>query len=261
MKKSPLAISAISLALFMQLGVGRPAAQPDFSSESTDMKSTGLIPRYPAGRRCSPLTSLYMSLIDVDGSKRDEPHTGVDGGRLRDPIFAPADGVVIAVWEADWGSGMEGALLIRHSKSDLGLQDGVEQYYSEFNHMRYAEIRSIAVGTKVKRGDWLGRVFWPGGDRRHPPEVHWEVWAIPDEAATTWEENDTGEKYWVNEAGRLLDPLYMLSLNASPGADGIVDIPAFDRRQDYSQFRGFTYILPCPEIKRRPGSLRNRQPR
>lgn len=251
MSKISLAASATVLTLLLALGTGRPAAQPDHSPESTDMKSTGLTPRYPAGRRCSPLTSLYASMIDVNGSDRDEPHSGVDGGRLREAVLAPADGVVIAVWEADWGSGMEGAMLIRHSKSDLGLKDGPEQYYSEFNHMRFAEIRKTAAGQAVKRGERLASVWRPGGKPQYPPEVHWEVWAISDEAATFWRRNDFGERYWVNKAGRLLDPLYMLSLNKPPGADGIVDIPVFDHRQDYSEFRGFTYILPCPEIRRR----------
>ena len=107
-----------------------------------------------------------LSWTDVDGTKRSEPHSGVDGGRLGDPILAPAAGVVIAVWQANWGWGSEGALLIRHSRTDVGLQDGPEHYYSEFDHLRYEEIRSIAAGKQVKRGEQLATVFRPGGKRR-----------------------------------------------------------------------------------------------
>jgi hypothetical protein len=47
----------------------------------------------------------------------------------------------------------------------------------------------------------------------------------------------------------LIDPLYMLSLNAPARTDGIVEIPVFEHGRDYRDFRGFTYILPCVERK------------
>jgi murein DD-endopeptidase MepM/ murein hydrolase activator NlpD len=204
-----------------------------------------LLPLYPADKNCSPLTSLFGSMLDLDGSDRDEPHSGVDAGAIGDAILAPATGVVIAVWRANWGWGREGALMIRHSKADLGLQDGPEIYYSEFDHLRYAEIRTIAVGSRVQRGQRIATVFRPGGKTRFLPEVHWEVWSIADERATRWLRNEFGRKYWINKTGDLVDPLYLLSLSAPPRADGRVDIPAFEAGRDYNGFRGFTYILPC----------------
>jgi len=224
-----------------------------------EMEKAGLTPNYPADRSCSPLTSLYMSWIDVDGSRRDEQHSGVDGGRLRDPIFAPAPGVITAVWQANWGWGLEGALIIRHSRTDVGLQDGPEYYYSEFDHLRYAEIRSTAVGKRVERGEQLATVFRPGGKRRYLPEVHWEVWTVDDDSATTWSENKFGGQFWENETADLIDPLHMLSLNAPPSTDGSVDIPVFDPGRDYHEFRGFTYILPCPEKTARASPPTRRQ--
>jgi murein DD-endopeptidase MepM/ murein hydrolase activator NlpD len=243
--------SAVVLALMS--GVAQDAAATlDGSTEDTEIEGVevekpGLTPNYPAGRCCSPLTSLYRSWIDVDGSRRDELHSGVDGGRLRDPILAPAPGVVVAAWQADWGWGREGALLIQHSRADLGLADGPAYYYSEFDHLRYAEIRSIAVGKRVKRGEQLATVFRPGGKRRYLPEVHWEVWTIDDDAVTTWSDNEYGRPSWRNETAELIDPVQMMSLNAPPSTDGSVDVPVFDPRRDYGEFRGFTYILPCPE--------------
>ena len=84
----------------------------DIDLKGYDIKPTGLRPQYPAGF-CSPLTSLYASWIDVDGTRRTEAHSGVDGGRLDDPILAPGPGTIRAVWQADWGWGNEGALLIK----------------------------------------------------------------------------------------------------------------------------------------------------
>jgi hypothetical protein len=43
----------------------------------------------------------------------------------------------------------------------------------------------------------------------------------------------------------LIDPLYMLALNAPPAADGDVAIAPFIENKNYAGFRGFTYILPC----------------
>ena len=215
----------------------------------------GLEPFDPPGLVCSPVTSLFWSWIDVDGSRRDEPHSGVDAGRLNDPIFAPADGVVVAVWHADWGWGHEGALMIRHDRADLGLSEGPAYYYSEFDHLRYGDIADIPVGKPVRRGERLARVFRPGGNPQYLPEVHWEVWSIEDDSATTWDTNEYGERAWSNPTGRLIDPLYLMSLNAPPREDGRVEIVPFEAGRDYSGYRGFTYILPCgpvPLPPRRP---------
>lgn len=212
-----------------------------------DIQPTGLVPRYPSSQNCSPLTSLYASWTDVDGSRRDEPHSGVDAGRLGEPILAPARGVVIAAWHANWGWGQEGALLIRHTREELGLHDGAKYYYSEFDHLKYEDIRSIVEGAVIERGERLAAVFRPGGKKRYLPEVHWEVWEIDDDRSTTWHTNKFGGRYWLNKTGHLIDPLYMLSLNAPVGEDGSVDILVYDPKADYVGFRGFTYILPCPK--------------
>jgi murein DD-endopeptidase MepM/ murein hydrolase activator NlpD len=221
------------------------AEGPKTHLKGIDIQKTGLIPRYPPTYECSPLTSLYASWDDVDGSKRDKPHSGVDGGRLKEPILAPARGVVAAVWQANWGWGQEAALLIRHSREDLTLNNGSKYYYSEFDHLKYEDIRSLAKGTTVERGERLAEVFRPGGKRRYLPEVHWEVWEIEDDTATRWSTNRFGGRYWTNKTGHLIDPLYMLSLNAPVGEDGSVDIPVYDPDEDYGGFRGFSYILPC----------------
>jgi murein DD-endopeptidase MepM/ murein hydrolase activator NlpD len=247
MTKRHIATAAISSALLLLVAGGATCAQTDLAPERAHAHQR-LTPDYPLNRDCSPLTSLFSSWDDVDGSKRDEPHTGVDGGRLGEPVLAPAPGEVIAVWRANWGWGPEGALMLRHTRKDLGLTSGPDYYYSEFDHLRYDEIRHIREGKKVKRGEVLAHVYRPGGDPKYLPEVHWEVWSIRDDDATDWDENKYGGKYWTNETGHLLDPLYMMSLKASARHDHSVAITPFDSKRDYRGFRGFTYILPCPPL-------------
>ena len=246
MAKRHLATAVLLAGLLLLPFSGAASAQ---SKAVTANMPRHLAPDYPLDRDCSPLTSLFSSWDDVDGSKRDTPHTGVDGGRLGDAVLVPAPGEVVAVWHANWGWGPEGALMLRHTRQDLGLTSGPPYYYSEFDHLRYAEIGRIRVGTKVKRGEVLAHVYRPGGDPQYLPEVHWEVWSIKDDDATDWSKNKHGGKYWVNETGHLLDPLYMMSLNASARRDHSVVITPFDPGRNYSGFRGFTYILPCLKLK------------
>jgi murein DD-endopeptidase MepM/ murein hydrolase activator NlpD len=210
---------------------------------------TGLRPRYPAGYACSPLTSLYASWQDVDGSTRDEVHSGVDGGRLGEPILAPASGTVRAVWLADWGWGPEGALLLRHSAEDLGLDEGVDDYYSAFYHLKQSEVGAFEEGQRIDRGQLLAHVGRPGGKAIYLPEVHWEVYEVGDDDATKWHRNERGKGYWTNRTSHLIDPLYLLS--RQPGTlDGkTVMIEPFVQGRDYSGYKGFTYILPCTKRK------------
>jgi murein DD-endopeptidase MepM/ murein hydrolase activator NlpD len=252
MRRKRLVAFAMVIVLVM-LPVSQLNAYSQKSADSDDDGGTGRIPIYPRDRACSPLTSLYLSMIDVDGSARTTRHSGVDGGRLGDPILAPAPGTVVAVWRADWGWGAEGALMIRHSRADLGLQDGPNFYYSEFDHLRYKDIRSIDVGDQVERGEQLATVFRPGGKKKYLPEVHWEVWTVGDDAETTWYENKHGGQAWKNATARLIDPVRLLSLNEPEREDGKVEIQPFIKGRDYKGFRGFTYIFPCPARAQPPG--------
>lgn len=239
MRRHLLAAALIGAGLFSLPVVGQPPA-------GTVESPRKLVPRYPSGRDCPPITSLFSSWDDVDGTKRNQPHSGIDLGDFGDLIMAPAPGTVVAVWRADWGWGPEGALMLRHSKADLGLTDGPEFYYSEFDHLHYDEIASIPIGRHVARGERLAHVDRPGGDPEYLPEVHWEVWSITNDAATEWGVNEHGGRYWHNATGHLVDPLYMLSLNAPIQHDGSVAIQPFEPKHEYRGFRGFTYILLCP---------------
>jgi len=244
--------SRSALLLMAAIGLswlaGSPAMTREIHNDGENgygIVPTGLTPRYPDGWDCSPLTSLYASWVDVDGLPRKEIHSGVDGGRLGETILAPAAGAVRAVWEANWGWGREGALLIRHSRADLNLRSGPPFYYSAFYHMRLEDTRAMQSGGEVRRGQVLGSVSRPGGKRRYLPEVHWEVYEVSNDDALVWDLNDLGFRYWMNASAKLVDPLELLGLEKPPLRDGSVLIQPFAENDDFAKFRGFTYILPC----------------
>jgi hypothetical protein len=220
-------------------------ASAERSFKGYDTTGSGLQPIYPNDYVCPPLTSLYASWIDVDGTQRKERHTGVDGGRLGDPILAPAPGKVRRVWVADWGEGHEGALLLRHTREDLNLTDGPKFYYSEFDHLKYSDVSSLKEGQRIERGQQIGQVFRPGGKSIYLPEVHFEVYEVDDDNALAWRVNARGTEFFRNPQSRLIDPLYLLSLEVSPNAHLEAAIQPFETRRDYSRFKGFTYFLEC----------------
>jgi murein DD-endopeptidase MepM/ murein hydrolase activator NlpD len=244
---TPALLLALLGAALAYGGFDMPARSREVAPKGYGITATGLLPKYPDG--CSPLTSLYASWTDVDGTDRDEAHSGVDGGRLGEPIFAPGPGEVRAVWVADWGWGKEGALLIRHSAKDLNLNEGVDYYYSAFDHINYEELKHFREGERIERGRVLAHVHRPGGKPFYLPEVHWEVWEVRDDEATQWHENSHGRPNWSNRTAKLVDPLYMLSREPGTLEGHTVSIVPFRRGKDYSQYSGFTYILPCTRKK------------
>jgi len=210
-----------------------------------DISATGLVPVYPDDYVCSPLTSLYASWIDVDGARRDEVHSGIDGGRIGEPVLAPAAGTVRAVWKANWQWGEEGALLIRHSREDLNLSKGPPYYYSAFYHLKFDDVKDFKAGQRIRRGQKIAKVFRPGGKSYYLPEVHLEVYEVADDRALTWDTNKYGAPDWDNGTARLIDPLYLMALHAPPDDDAHVQVTPFDPNFNFDDFPGFSYILPC----------------
>lgn len=238
-----------ALACVAALIALQPAALGKVSvKKGYDITPTGLQPVYPQGYACSPLTSLYASWIDVDGTRRDEVHSGIDGGRLGEPVFAPAPGIVKAVWKANWQWGNEGALLIRHTREDLNIAGGAPYYYSAFYHLKYEDVIRFKAGDRIERGQTLAKVFRPGGKSKYLPEVHLEVYEVRDDDATTWKTNRYHAPDWDNDTARLIDPLYLMALHDPPD-DGInVEVKPFDPKFDFDGFQGFSYILPCRKL-------------
>jgi hypothetical protein len=222
-----------------------------------DRAPTGLIPVYPSAKPVPRLTSLYGSWTDVDGSRRDEAHSGVDGGDLGDIVLVPGRGTVVASWQADWGWGAEGALLLLHSRNDLGLKDGAPFYYSAFYHLRFEDISHLEEGQILERGETVAQVWRPGGKERYLPEVHWEVYEVDEPDDIYWLTNDRGYPAWDNDTSRLIDPLYLMRPEGARKDDLHVPIPVFDRQAGNATYRGFTYIL-APGGKVRSASATGR---
>jgi len=231
---------ALSLCLFAMTTISNSGNE----GEASAIEPSGLRPVYPAEYDCSPITSEYASWIDVDGTRRDEIHSGVDAGRLGEWVIAPGPGTVRAVWRANWKWGSEGALMIRHDRQDLNLSNGPQFYYSEFDHLDFNEIKHFKPGDRIERGQRLARVTRPGENESYLPEVHWEVWKA-DHDKLTWRENRYGAPDWWNDSAELVDPLSMLALQNPPADGKSVLITPFDPGSDYSGFRGFTYIIAC----------------
>lgn len=209
------------------------------------IRNTGLRPVLPKNFSCPPIKSLYASWLDVDGTRRATRHSGVDAGNFGDTIIAPAPGRVEQAWVADWSWGAEGALLISHSQKDLNLTFGPPYYYSAFYHLRPTDLDGLKQGQNVKRGQKLGRVFVPGGNESYLPEVHLETYEVYQMNALRWSRNKFGRDFWQNTEAKLIDPLYLLSLeNKSDGKKNVL-IEPFEIGRDYSKFRGFTYFLTC----------------
>lgn len=234
-----LLLAACGLAVAHSLDHGADRVKKGY-----DIRKSDLVPVYPEGFDCSPLTSLYASWTDVDGGDREEIHSGVDGGRLGEPILAPGPGTVRAVWETNWQWGQEGALLLSHSADELNMPGTPPVYYTAYDHLRYDEIRHLKVGQKIARGQPLAHVYRPGGHTSFLPEVHWEVWEVGVDDLR-WVTNRYGGREWRNDTARLIDPLYMLGVNAPPRDGRSVRIVPFEPGAGYATFRGFTYIFGC----------------
>lgn len=242
-------IAVFGVGAFLALNPKAAQSEPEVI-DTADMKKgygikeTGLKPVYPSNFKCSPITSLYASWIDIDGSRRDEIHSGIDAGKFGEWILAPASGTVRAVWEANWQWGSEGALLLKHDRRDVNLPNGSKYYYSEFDHLNFDEIKHFKVGQKIERGQKLARVSRPGEQSSYLPEVHWEVWEVGSDDLV-WRKNRYDAPEWWNETAQLIDPLYMLGINDPPEDGTSVRITPFEAGRDFKRYRGFTYILAC----------------
>lgn len=238
-----LLILAIAAGITM-FGSGRKSAD-QMKLKGLGVVATGLKPLYPANYTCSKLTSLYASWIDVDGSRRSEPHSGIDGGALGEPIYAPGPGTVVAAWHTNLGWGMEGSLLILHRRDDLNLESGPPFYYSEFDHLRLQDVDAFETGQDLERGEIIGHVKRPGNQSEYLPEVHWEVYEVTDPKKIEWITEDDDKTYFLNATAQLIDPLFMLAQHDGGPKDLLSRIEPPSVAEDEDSFKGFSYILPC----------------
>ncbi len=206
-----------------------------------------LTPAYPADLGCGRISSLFGDPTDLDGSPRPEPHEGIDLGDFGDLVIAPADGLVRAVWrvEHDWGDDWN--LLLVHSPGDLSLPDSGLVYFTEFDHLQRRDLGRLEAGSRLRRGDRIGRVRHPGNDPRFRAELHVEVYEVPAarQDELSWR-TDLGFRYWLLPSARLVDPLAMMALHQEEVLAGRVQVVPFWPGTDYRGFKGLTYPLACP---------------
>jgi murein DD-endopeptidase MepM/ murein hydrolase activator NlpD len=229
MVSSLRALSLICATLGATLNVAVASSHLD-SLEGFDASPTILRPVYPDTHRCARITSLYGSWIDLDGTRRDVRHEGIDIGEFGGIVLAPSSGVIMAVWETDHGWGKDWSVLIGHADRDLASHDPTIAYYSEFDHLRSDDIDHLRVGDSVARGQEIGVVRHPGGDPQFRAEVHWEVYAVATARRhdLTWDVDGNGNETWWNGSADLIDPLLAMSRGQAGPVDGGVEIVPFE---------------------------------
>ncbi len=242
------ALSPICATLVATLNVAVASNHLD-SLKGYDASPTVPRPVYPDTHTCSRITSLYGSWMDLDGTRREERHVGIDVGEFGDTVLAPAAGVVTAIWETDHGWGKDWNVLIGHSAADLDMPDPGIAYYSEFDHLQFGDIEHLLVGNTVMRGEEIGVVRHPGGNQQFRPEVHWEVYEVATARRhdLVWKVDGNGNEFWWNGSADLIDPLFLMSRGQAEPVDGKVDIVPFDSDVEPSRYRGFTYPILCKE--------------
>lgn len=201
---------------------------------------------YPEGMKCGEISSGFGDVFDLDGARRDVRHEGIDLGNLGDPVIAPGDGTVLAIWAVHHKWGTDWNLLIRHSPEDLNLIEPGSIYVSELDHLQSRDMPMLKPGDRLSAGQIIGRVRHPGDNQRFAPEVHLELYRLPDSAwgMTEWDETD-GRRFWWNEAAELIDPLWMLTRqnSAEEGVPGRIHTYSSD--PDTARIAGFVYPLLC----------------
>ena len=202
--------------------------------------SAELRPLYPEGMSCGLITSFFGDLRDLDGSRRDVAHEGIDLGRIGDRIISPADGKVTAIWPVDHGWGRDWNLLMTHSADDLNFSDANLACYTEFDHLQERDLRHLRIGQRVRRGDPIGIVRHPGDAKIFRAEVHMETYFVPRSALQNlvWR-TENGWRYWWNGAATLVNPLELFH---PAGQKGKVLIPLYEGGAD---FVGMMYPLDC----------------
>lgn len=203
--------------------------------------SAGVSPVYPDRMKCGKISSGFGAIFDLDGSRRDVRHEGIDFGDLGDTVIAPADGSVLGVWAVTHNWGTNWNLLIRHTPDDLNLVEPGSLYVSEFNHLQSRNMPPLKPGDKLIAGQVIGQVRHPGDNPEFTPEVHLELYRLPAAVwnATEWRDVD-GRRFWWNDAAVLVDPLRLLTHQDAPGQIQFYTYDAGARKK-----MGFVYLLLC----------------
>jgi len=82
----------------------------------------------------------------------DSPHTGIDFGVYREPIYAMADGYVSAVgWDNYYGDCYSGGNYIK-----IVHDNGMSTFFAHLENYNRSDGRAWTVGERVRKGDLIG---------------------------------------------------------------------------------------------------------
>lgn len=229
--------------LFCILCFGAIVAEPNQLKADNTVNGA---PVYPPNMNCGQITSLFGSMQDLDGNRRDVAHTGIDLGEFGDIVIAPAAGVIGKIWPVKHPWGSDWNLLIIHTANDLNLPDSQSIYYTEFDHLQRGDMLNLKANDRLKQGQQIGVVRHPGNNHRFRAEVHMEVYKIPvaDHPDTIWRDN-SGFRYWWNASAKRVDPLEMLSKHMQSLAGQPVQVPLYNPGVTPLNLAGFVYPLRC----------------
>jgi murein DD-endopeptidase MepM/ murein hydrolase activator NlpD len=198
----------------------------------------------PSG--CAEIKSWHGDQIDMDGTRRDQMHRGLDiVAPLGTPVIAAAPGKVI--YKDKQGPGGN-SLMVWHGQDVHG--NHTISYHSHFDEFK------VGNDAIVKRGDVIGTLGATGSNmpRSGTPHLHFEVLIYPDAEF----------KYWFTGFLRgftTVSPNYFSYPIAQVTGSKInvpVHYPVFVKTLDYGDgdwinkniFTGFTFPLGCSEAKK-----------
>jgi murein DD-endopeptidase MepM/ murein hydrolase activator NlpD len=189
--KSLVDINAIDLETKIAFkGIAdKPQSQVRGLLEST------LTPIYPDKYICPKIDHIFGE--PWRGPIPNRLHTGADiPANWDEPIYAMADGVVVAKFEGNKGArGLQ--IVLRHAPEETGLPVWIYTLYSHFKTMPILE-----VGQRVKMGDYLGpngKTGVPG--KKRSPHLHLTMnYSTSPQYATT-------EDFLLPLEGHFIDPV------------------------------------------------------
>jgi 4-aminobutyrate aminotransferase-like enzyme/Ser/Thr protein kinase RdoA (MazF antagonist) len=115
-------------------------------------------------------TSDAFRAGDYKSSNRRSIHLAVDVfADAGHDLYAPLDGVVIAVENRDWHLDYGGVVILRHETPD---GDG---FYTLYGHLDPAVVGELSVGDVVARGQGFCRLGTPAQNGGWAPHVHFQL--------------------------------------------------------------------------------------
>lgn len=199
-----------------------------------------------APKGCAEIKSWHGDFSDMDGTKRDQMHRGLDiVAPLGTPVIAAAPGKVIYKDKQAAGGN---SLMIWHGQDAHG--NHIISYYAHLGEFKTDK------DANIKRGDVIGTLGATGNNmpRSGTPHLHFEVLIYPDAEF----------KYWFTGFLRgftTVSPNYF-SYPITKVAGSMVTVPThypvWDKAVNYGDtnwleektFTGFTFPLVCEGVKK-----------